>query len=179
MSNKLVYSEFSHKKGRTFGMSLIVATLSFVMFAGIIIIFSLNSGLSSLEDRMGADLISHLGTSCYKLTDNGTYSYNNPVFKEVENYFDELNGRKIYNYFTQTTNYSSHTNNSYNNSANTTPTKTVPNEDVVSVETLNYISERYDEYIENVKNVIKENCEKNGIDYDVVVGDIFKNEIVF
>ena len=129
--------------------------------------------------RMGADLISHLGTSCYKLTDNGTYSYNNPVFKEVENYFDELNGRKIYNYSTQTTNCSSHTNNSYNNSANTTPTKTVPNEDVVSVETLNYISERYDEYIENVKNVIKENCEKNGIDYDVVVGDIFKNEIVF
>ena len=57
MSNKLVYSEFSHKKGRTFGMSLIVATLSFVMFAGIIIIFSLNSGLVSLSDRMGADLM--------------------------------------------------------------------------------------------------------------------------
>ena len=57
MSNKLIYSEFSHKKVRTFGMSLIVATLSFVVFSGIIILFSLNSGLESLSDRMGADLM--------------------------------------------------------------------------------------------------------------------------
>lgn len=57
MSNKLIYSQISTRKGRTFGISLIVAALSLVMFSGFIIIFSLNSGLRSLSDRMGADLM--------------------------------------------------------------------------------------------------------------------------
>lgn len=57
MANKLVYSQITTKKGRALGMSLIVATLSLVMFAGFIIIFSLNSGLNSLSERMGADLM--------------------------------------------------------------------------------------------------------------------------
>ena len=57
MSNKLIYSQISTRKGRAFGMSLIVAALSLVMFSGFIIIFSLNSGLRSLSDRMGADLM--------------------------------------------------------------------------------------------------------------------------
>ena len=57
MSNKLIYSQISTRKGRTFGISLIVAALSLVMFSGFIIIFSLNSGLRSLSDRMGANLM--------------------------------------------------------------------------------------------------------------------------
>ena len=57
MLNKLIYSQISTRKGRAFGLTLIVAVLSLVMFAGFIIIFSLNSGLSSLSDRMGADLM--------------------------------------------------------------------------------------------------------------------------
>ena len=57
MSNKLIYSQISTRKGRAFGLSLIVAILSLVMFSGFIIIFSLNSGLRSLSDRMGADLM--------------------------------------------------------------------------------------------------------------------------
>lgn len=57
MSNKFIYSQISTRKGRTFGISLIVAALSLVMFSGFIIIFSLNSGLRSLSDRMGADLM--------------------------------------------------------------------------------------------------------------------------
>ena len=57
MSNNLIYSQISRKKGRFIGLALIVAVLSLVMFSGFIIIFSLNSGLESLSDRMGADLM--------------------------------------------------------------------------------------------------------------------------
>ena len=55
--SKLIYSEFSRKKGRTLGLASIVATLALVMFSGLIIIFSLNNGISSLSQRMGADLM--------------------------------------------------------------------------------------------------------------------------
>lgn len=57
MIRKLTFSQLSRKKGRTFGIALIVAALSLVMLAGFIIILSLNSGLNSLSDRMGADLM--------------------------------------------------------------------------------------------------------------------------
>ena len=57
MIRKLTFSQLSRKKGRTFGIALIVAALSLVMLAGFIIILSLNSGLKSLSDRMGADLM--------------------------------------------------------------------------------------------------------------------------
>jgi putative ABC transport system permease protein len=57
MSKSLIYSQISRKKGRFIGLALIVAVLSLVMFSGFIIIFSLNSGLESLSDRMGADLM--------------------------------------------------------------------------------------------------------------------------
>ncbi|MBR3041127.1 MAG: ABC transporter permease [Eubacterium sp.] len=55
--SKLIHSEFSRKKGRTLGLASIVATLALVMFSGLIIIFSLNNGISSLSQRMGADLM--------------------------------------------------------------------------------------------------------------------------
>ena len=54
---KLVVSEFSRKKGRTLGLGFIVAALSLVMFSGLIIIYSLNNGIGSLSERMGADLM--------------------------------------------------------------------------------------------------------------------------
>ena len=55
--SKLIHSEFSRKKGRTLGLASIVATLALVMFSGLIIIFSLNNGINSLSQRMGADLM--------------------------------------------------------------------------------------------------------------------------
>lgn len=55
--SKLIHSEFFRKKGRTLGLASIVATLALVMFSGLIIIFSLNNGISSLSQRMGADLM--------------------------------------------------------------------------------------------------------------------------
>ena len=88
---KLIASEFSRKKGRTFGMLLIVATLSLVMFSGLVIIFSLNNGIESLSKRMGADLMVvplgyESGAEGILIKGEPSYFYfDNSVLKEIEN----------------------------------------------------------------------------------------------
>ena len=55
--NKLAFANLKHRKGRTVGLAVLVALLAFVAFGGSLVISSLQSGLESLEARLGADII--------------------------------------------------------------------------------------------------------------------------
>lgn len=56
-SSKISYLNLLRKPFRTFALILVVAILSFVLFGGTILSFSMKEGLSSVERRFGADLI--------------------------------------------------------------------------------------------------------------------------
>ena len=55
--NKLAFANLKYRKGRTVGLAVLVALLAFVAFGGSLVISSLQSGLESLEARLGADII--------------------------------------------------------------------------------------------------------------------------
>mgnify|MGYP000023241989 FL=1 len=56
-SNRISYINLRRKPFRTFTLILVVAILSFALFGGIVMSLSLKNGLSSVEARLGADLI--------------------------------------------------------------------------------------------------------------------------
>ena len=45
------------KPGRTIALALLTAFLAMAVFGGSVVVFSLRSGLNSLEARLGADII--------------------------------------------------------------------------------------------------------------------------
>ena len=55
--NKLAFANLKRNMGRTVGLAVLVALLAFVAFGGSLVISSLQSGLESLEARLGADII--------------------------------------------------------------------------------------------------------------------------
>ena len=54
---KLYLANLRKNMGRTVGLIVLVALLAFVAYAGALVVTSLQNGLSSLEARLGADLI--------------------------------------------------------------------------------------------------------------------------
>ena len=54
---KLALANLRHHMGRTVGLVVLVALLAFVALAGSLVMSSLQSGLESLEARLGADII--------------------------------------------------------------------------------------------------------------------------
>ena len=54
---KLPLANLSKSPARTAGFIVLVALLSFAVYAGTLVVSSLNSGLSSLEARLGADIV--------------------------------------------------------------------------------------------------------------------------
>ena len=57
LENKLAIANLRIHSGRTVGLAVLVALLAFVAFGGSIVMSSLQSGLDSLEARLGADII--------------------------------------------------------------------------------------------------------------------------
>lgn len=55
--NKLAFANLKRHTGRTVGLAVLVALLAFVAYGGSLVISSLQSGLESLEARLGADVI--------------------------------------------------------------------------------------------------------------------------
>ena len=55
--NKLPLANIARQPGRTAGLAVLVALLSFALFAGSLVVSSLANGLNSLEDRLGADIL--------------------------------------------------------------------------------------------------------------------------
>ena len=63
----------------------------------------------------------------------------------------------------------------------TTTTKIEEKQDgnTVNVETLHYISDKYEEYVENIKDSIKAKCEEMGVNFHLHFASIFDNKIKF
>ena len=95
-SSKISYLNLKRKPFRTFTLILVVAILSFVLFGGSILSFSMKRGLSSVEERLGADLIVvPLGheqeQESILLTGEPSYFYFN---REIVNKLKEADGIK-------------------------------------------------------------------------------------
>lgn len=54
---KLAFANLKSHKGRTVGLAVLVAVLAFVVCSGSLVMASLQSGLDSLEARLGADVV--------------------------------------------------------------------------------------------------------------------------
>lgn len=131
---------------------------------------------------MGIDLIKGLGNKQYKLTYQAS-SYDHYVTnangtkvweRDTDNdYFDQYSGYKKYTN-ANTTAYKSNTYSS-TNSATSTNKK---DENMVDIETIKYISERYEEYVDDIKKNIENKCKENNIDFNLFK-DCFNIEIKF
>lgn len=66
-------------------------------------------------------------------------------------------------------------------STTTTTTKKTESSDenTVNVETLHYISDKYEQYVDDIKNGIKAKCEEMGINFFVNFASLFENKIKF
>lgn len=148
--------------------------------------------------RMGHELIEHLGLKRYELEHKSTSSswvkmadgsYKKPEVDEDEKFLSSLSGYGPYgnyggssttgvNKTTQTTNTTSHVNSTAAKSTTETKT-TVNNADMVEMETLEYISNRYEEYISMLKDNVKNICGENNIDFDKIFAKAFEFEIKF
>ena len=144
--------------------------------------------------RMGHALIKHLGLERYEMehkgsswvkSANGVYQNND----EDEAFFKKLSGYSYYGgtygggssgynggtSYTKTTTYSGGT--ATQHSSTTTQKK--DDDNFIDTETVQYIVEKYDNYIDNIKKEIMNKCESNNLDFNVLFGEIFKNEIKF
>lgn len=145
--------------------------------------------------RMGHALIKHLGLNRYELEHKGysTYRYGGyNVDDEDEAFFRKLSG---YSYYGGTYNkgttpstpskpsttpqYSGGTYNGGGTSNVTKPTQQIDESKFVDIETLDYITKNYDNYLESIKEKVKAKCESNNLDFEVLFAEIFANEIKF
>ena len=141
--------------------------------------------------RMGHALIKHLGLKRYELEHkgsswtrgaNGIYQNND----EDEAFFKKLSGYSYYggNYggyynggtAAKTTTYSGGTSTTVNK---TTTTVNKDNENLVEIETVEYITNTYDKHIEEIKKKIMTTCESQNLDFNALFADIFSVEIKF
>ena len=49
----------------------------------------------------------------------------------------------------------------------------------VDVETLRYITDKYEQHIDNIKGDIKKKCEEMGLNFEINFASFFKNKISF
>ena len=147
--------------------------------------------------RMGHELIEHLGLTRHELEHKSTSSawvkmadgsYKKPEEDKDEEFFRTLSGYNYggysyggYNYPSTTKPSTSATTSATTSvkQATTTEVKKVePNKDVVDIETLEYISERYEERISSIKEDIQKICDENGWDFEKFE-KVFECEIKF
>lgn len=139
--------------------------------------------------RMGHDIINHLGNIRYELEhkemtsrwSGNTYTRSQD---DDEKYFDSLQPKRTYNTSYQYGNdsysesYGGGNSTTTNNSKKTDDKSKDNTDETVKIETVKYITEKYDSYIETIKTNIESKCKELGIDFNNFK-DIFKNEIKF
>ena len=144
--------------------------------------------------RMGHDIINHLGLLRYELEHkegSSRWGVNSTYFRgqdEDEKYFDSLQPKRTYgntyqygsetSYGSGSKGASSGSTTSYGSTTSQSEKSKTDTDETVKVETVKYITEKYDSYIETIKTNIEAKCKELGIDFDNFK-DIFKNEIKF
>lgn len=137
--------------------------------------------------RMGVELIEFIGLTRHELQhSSGWIKGQDGVYRKVvtddedEKFFRTLSGVQYgyYGYGTQGSyNYGTTSKASGTTTTTTTTTKTTEtakdDKNKVNIETLKYVTERYEEHIEDVKARIQKVCEANNIDFA-----LFENEFV-
>ena len=137
--------------------------------------------------RMGVELIEFIGLTRHELQhSSGWIKGQDGVYRKVvtddedEKFFRTLSGVQYgyYGYGTQGSyNYGTTSKASGTTTPTTTTTKTTEtakdDKNKVNIETLKYVTERYEEHIEDVKVRIQKVCEANNIDFA-----LFENEFV-
>lgn len=135
--------------------------------------------------RMGVELIEFIGLTRHELQhSNGWIKGQDGVYRKVvtddedEKFFRTLSGVQYgyYGYGNQGS-YNYGTTSKASGTSTTTTTKTTEtakdDKNKVNIETLKYVTERYEEHIEDVKVRIQKVCEANNIDFA-----LFENEFV-
>ena len=135
--------------------------------------------------RMGHELIEHLGLKRYELACVSSSWVRNAdgTYKKPEDDEDEKFLRTLSSYYKPTTTATTTTTKqvvSSSNSASTTTTTTTSQKsvDMVEMETLQYISERYEEHIDSIAENIKSICESHNIDFSIFE-KAFSTEVKF
>ena len=135
--------------------------------------------------RMGVELIEFIGLTRHELQhSSGWVKAPDGVYRKVvtddedEKFFRTLSGVQYgyYGYGNQGSyNYGTTTKTSGSSTTTTTKTTETAKDDKnkVNIETLKYVTERYEEHIEDVKARIQKVCEANNIDFA-----LFENEFV-
>lgn len=130
--------------------------------------------------RMGIDLINFIGYTRHELQcskswvrgTDGVYRKAD-VDEEDEKFFRTLSGyNSYYGYGTQTTASSTTT----NKTTVVSSTTKVEDNNKVDIEMLKYVTERYEEYIQEMQNRIKTLCSENNIDFSIFEKE-FENSI--
>lgn len=143
--------------------------------------------------RMGHELIEFIGLTRHELEYKSISSawvkmadgsYKKPEEDKDEAFFRTLSGYGSYTYpsvtaktSSSTTNVTKVTSSTTVSNASTSQTKEV-NKDVVEIETLEYISTRYEEQISLIKENIQNICKENDIDFEKFA-KVFDFEIKF
>ncbi len=129
--------------------------------------------------RMGAELIEHLGKNSYKLPNSSnTWTkgsdgiYHRPAEDEDEKFLRTLSGYS-YSSTNSTTVYKN-----TSTSTKTTESKVEESKGEFTIETIEYISERYEDKINNIKTRVQSICEANNIDFTLFEKE-FSNVITF
>ena len=134
--------------------------------------------------RMGVELIEFIGLTRHELKSDAWIKGADGVYRknyesdEDEKFFRTLSGVQYgyYGYGNQSS-YNYGTASKASSSSTTTKTSVTEtkkdDKDKVNIETLKYVTERYEEHIENVKERIQKVCEANNIDFA-----LFENEFV-
>ena len=139
--------------------------------------------------RMGNELIDHLGLKRYELENKASStawvkmadgSYKKPEEDEDEKFLKTLSSYYYASNTSKTTTYSSDSQAStnYSSQSNSNAQSTTQKVDMVEMETLEYISERYEERIDAIKESIKSICDFNSIDFSIFES-AFSTEIKF
>lgn len=141
--------------------------------------------------RMGHELIEHLGLERHEL-EHKAYSaawvkQADGSYKKPEEDEDEAFLKTLSSYYvpvtksttSTTTTKSNVTTTSYpSSSSSTTKTNSEPSKDLVEMETLQYVAERYEERIDTIKEDIQKICKDNNIDF-ALFASAFSTEIKF
>jgi putative aminopeptidase FrvX len=143
--------------------------------------------------RMGVELIEFIGLTKHELEHKSTSSawikmadgsYKKPEEDKDEAFFRTLSGYGSYTYpsvpaktTSSTTNVTKVTSATTSQNTSTSQNKEV-NKDVVEIETLEYISTRYEEQISLIKENIQNICKENNIDFEKFA-KVFDFEIKF
>lgn len=132
--------------------------------------------------RMGHDIIQHLGKKKYAMEKKSTTTtyyqgWTNTANDEDSKFLATLGGNSRYSSYGGRTTSSSSVSSVSGGTYSSTGAKKKDTD--VSIETMKYIIERYEEYNDMIKNEIEAKCKELGINFDDNFAQIFNKDIKF